>query len=126
VIPFQGELKMLQNRVSILIALLFWLPVGAPDVKAQTQPPDLILINGRVFTAAEDHPFSEALAIKGDRVLAVGTNRQISALAGSNSRRIDVGGRVVIPGINDAHVHSFLSPKGVELQLNSGQPTWRR
>ena len=116
---------MVQDRVRILFVLFFWLPMEAPLVHAQTRPPDLILTNGRVFTAAESHAFAESLAIQGDRVAAVGTNQQISALAGPNTRRIDVGGRVVIPGFNDAHTHSFLFPKGVDLRLKSDEPTWQ-
>src|ERR1041385_3333683 len=112
-----GGLKMLQDRVSVLFVLFCGLRIGAPPAQAQTRPPDLILMDGRVFTATEGHLFAEALAIQGDRVLAVGTNRQIEALAGPSTRRTDVGGRVVIPGINDAHVHTSLGgPKEVYLR----------
>jgi predicted amidohydrolase YtcJ len=67
--------------------------------------PDTILVNGKVFTANPAQPWAEAIAIRGDRIIAVGDTTAIAALAGDATRRIDVGGRTVIPGINDAHVH---------------------
>lgn len=69
------------------------------------QMPDLILIKGKVFTADSLNPFAEALAIRGDRILAVGTTISIQKLAGPQTKTIDLGGRTVIPGINDAHDH---------------------
>jgi predicted amidohydrolase YtcJ len=116
---------MFQDRVSILFVLVFLLVMGAPPAQAQTRSPDLILTNGRVFTATDDHAFAESLAIQGDRIIAVGTNQQISALAGPSTRRIDVGGRLVIPGFNDAHIHTSPFAKGVDLRLKSQEATWQ-
>lgn len=67
--------------------------------------PDTIFVNGRVFTATDAHPNAEAIAVQGARILAVDTNEHISAMAVANTRRIDLGGRVVIPGLNDVHTH---------------------
>jgi predicted amidohydrolase YtcJ len=67
--------------------------------------PGLVLVRGRIFTADPSRPWAEALAIRGDRVLAVGTTAYVLALAGRTTRRIDVGGRIVVPGFNDAHAH---------------------
>jgi len=66
--------------------------------------PDLVLTGGRVFTATDDGPWAEAIAIRGDRVIAVGTAAEIAALAGPATRRRELQGRVVVPGFNDAHV----------------------
>lgn len=74
-----------------------------------TVPPeraDLILTNGRVFTGAASQPWAEAVAIRGERIAAVGTSADITALAGPETRVVDLAGRLVIPGINDAHVHA--------------------
>lgn len=79
-------------------------PSGA-QVQPRTAPPDTILVNGRVFTGSETHPYAEALAIKGTRILAIGTSEEISSKAGPTTRRIDLAGRLVIPGINDSHTH---------------------
>jgi predicted amidohydrolase YtcJ len=67
--------------------------------------PDTVLVNGKVFTANVAAPWAQAIAITGERITAVGDTAAIDALARSNTRRIDLGGRTVIPGINDAHVH---------------------
>ncbi len=81
-------------------------------------------MNGRVFTADATRPYLEALAIQGDRIVTVGTSAQITALAGPQTQRIDVGGRVVIPGINDAHYHLFVEPPVVSLPFKSMDPSW--
>jgi predicted amidohydrolase YtcJ len=67
--------------------------------------PSLVLVSGKVFTGDAAHPFVEAVAIEGDRISAVGTTAEIRALAGERTRVIDLAGRTVIPGINDAHMH---------------------
>jgi predicted amidohydrolase YtcJ len=69
---------------------------------------DLIITNASVRTMDPQRPRAEALAISGNRIVAVGDSGPISALAGANSRVIDARGRLVLPGFNDAHVH-FLS-----------------
>ncbi len=72
---------------------------------AQAQSPDLILTNGNIFTADSTARYVEALAIKGDKILAVGSNQTIEKLAGVNTKRIDLKGKTVVPGFNDAHDH---------------------
>jgi predicted amidohydrolase YtcJ len=67
--------------------------------------PDTVLLNGKVFTSNSAQPWAQALAIRGERVVAVGTSAEIAAQAGSSTRRIDVGGRTIVPGFNDAHLH---------------------
>ncbi len=63
-----------------------------------------MLLNGRVFTADPDRPWAEALAIRRERIVAVGTTDEIRALAGERTLQRDLGGRVTVPGFNDAHV----------------------
>lgn len=69
------------------------------------QAPDLILTHGKIFTADSSRPYAEAVAIRGGRIQAVGTTVAISKLAGASTRKMDLQGRTVIPGINDAHDH---------------------
>jgi predicted amidohydrolase YtcJ len=64
---------------------------------------DLVLFNGDIYTGNHEQPRAQAIAIRGDAVVAIGTNQQLARV--SATRRLDVGGRLVIPGINDAHVH---------------------
>lgn len=71
-------------------------------------PPNLALTGGRVWTGNPAQPWAEAVAIRGDRIVAVGANQQIAGLAANETRRVDLAGRFVMPGINDSHIH-FLS-----------------
>jgi predicted amidohydrolase YtcJ len=89
-----------------------------------TNAADTILVNGKVFTAEAGAPFAQAIAIGGDRLLAVGTNQEVEALAGRVTRRIDLQGRVVTPGFNDAHIHFVPMPKGVQVRFASNEPNW--
>jgi predicted amidohydrolase YtcJ len=66
---------------------------------------DLILVNGRVLTMDGRDTEAQALAIKAERLLAVGENREIESLAGPTTRAIDLAGQVVLPGLADIHVH---------------------
>ena len=79
--------------------------------------PDTILVNGKVFTSNPAQPWAGAVAIRGDRVIAVGDTAAIAALAGSSTRRLDAGGRTIIPGINDAHQHVGIAPASDRLSL---------
>ncbi|WP_315769649.1 MULTISPECIES: amidohydrolase [unclassified Bradyrhizobium] len=73
---------------------------------------DLILGNGRIFCGLNDG-FVEALAVAGGRVLATGKASDIAGLAGPATRTIDLGGRLAVPGLNDAHMH--LLPFGLHM-----------
>jgi predicted amidohydrolase YtcJ len=66
---------------------------------------DLLLVNGRVHTMDPAAPFAPAVAIRGNRILAVGTTERLETMAGAGARVIDLRGRVVLPGFVDAHVH---------------------
>jgi predicted amidohydrolase YtcJ len=74
-------------------------------VVADSSRADLILVNGRVLTMDVRDTEAQALAIKDGRILAVGDNREIEALAGSLTQGIDLSQRVVVPGLADIHVH---------------------
>jgi len=87
------------TRKLILAAL------AATCLCAQQGPPDLILSNGKVITVDERFTIAQALAVRGDRIVAVGTNQEIGQMAGPNTRRIDLRGRSVIPGLIDNHMH---------------------
>ena len=67
---------------------------------------NLILYNGKIFTSDKQQPWAEAIAIKGERILAVGKNNAILKLKAGTTKLIDLEGRVVTPGFNDAHSHT--------------------
>lgn len=77
----------------------------AAQAAAQRAAPDLILSNGKIVTVDERFTIAQALAIRGDRIVAVGSNQEIGRLAGPATRRLDLKGRTVIPGLIDNHMH---------------------
>jgi predicted amidohydrolase YtcJ len=74
-------------------------------VHAQTAAPDIILSNGKIITVDNRFSIAQAVAVKGERIVAVGTNAEINRLAGANTRRIDLAGKSVVPGMIDNHAH---------------------
>ncbi len=78
-----------------------------PLVRFAGADPELILYNGLVYTVRPGGAEATAIAIRDGRILAVGTDRQILAMAGRNSRRMDLARRRVLPGFNDAHAHPW-------------------
>lgn len=97
------------------ILVIAWAVFGAACAGATA--PDTVLVNGKIFTANVAQPWAQALAIRGDRVVAVGDTPAIAALAGGHTRRLDLGGRTVVPGINDAHTHISITPPADRLTL---------
>ena len=86
----------------ILFALLPSCSGGdIPDALA----PDTILHNARIVTVDEDFSMAQAVAIKDGRLVAVGSDSQVLALAGANTERIDLEGKTVLPGFYDSHIH---------------------
>lgn len=78
----------------------------------------IIIHNARVLTMDDAHPAAEAVAIAGNRILAVGGNDEIKALAGPGTRLVDARGATVMPGFNEAHMHIFGGSVGLnELSL---------
>jgi predicted amidohydrolase YtcJ len=84
--------------------------VASPDVTADA---DAITVyhHARVFTANDAQPYAEALAVRGERIVAVGSLRQVLAAAGSQARQVDLQGRFLMPGLIDAHAHVVGSKK---------------
>ena len=78
---------------------------AAASLRAQAPQADLILSNGKIITVDERFSIAQAVAIKGDRIVAVGSNQDITRLAGPGTRRIDLRGRAVTPGLIDNHMH---------------------
>ena len=87
-----------------LVAALLALTVTAP-LAAQQQPADLVVTNGRIYTADGARPVVDAMAIRDGRVVFVGDRLGARALTGANTRTLDLQGRTVIPGMTDAHAH---------------------
>jgi predicted amidohydrolase YtcJ len=92
-----------------------------PRIAAPARTADLIVLNGKVLAGADQAGWAEAIAIKGDRITAVGRNAEIRRVALPQARIIDAGGRLVVPGFNDAHVHLVAMPEGEWLPQGTGE-----
>ncbi len=79
--------------------------VAASRGHAQQSQPDLILTNGKIVTVDDRFTVAQAVAVRGERIIAVGKNQEIAKLAGAATRKIDLGGKTVIPGLIDNHAH---------------------
>jgi predicted amidohydrolase YtcJ len=73
---------------------------------AAAQPPDLILYGGKIITVDPSFHIVDSIAIRGDRIAAVGSREAVAKLAGPATRRIDLKGRAVLPGLIDSHSHA--------------------
>lgn len=90
-----------------LIALICLLPAVVSAALSPGLAPDLVLHGGNIRTVDKDDNVAEAMAIKGDRIAMVGTDRDVLETVGPDTRVIDLAGRTVIPGIIDSHIHAF-------------------
>jgi predicted amidohydrolase YtcJ len=89
---------------TLLLALFCSSPaVAASD--AASQPADVIVTNARIYTVNPQQKWAEAIAIRGDKIVAVGERKQIEALRGPATRVIDAGQRLLLPGFTDCHIH---------------------
>lgn len=90
------------SLVAICTALL---AAASPRIATAADEPDLILHHGKIVTVDDRFTVAEALAVKNDRILAVGANAEILKLAGADTRQIDLKGQTVLPGLADSHTH---------------------
>ena len=88
-----------------LVASIVLIVITAAAVLAHTITADLIVFNATVHTGVLGQRRAQAIAVMGNKIVAVGTDAQIKALAGPRTRQIDAGGKLIVAGFNDAHVH---------------------
>ena len=105
-------------RITALASLVFVASCGdsssiQPDECAdEQQPAEWVLTGGRVFTVDDRNPWAEAVAIRGGEFVFVGDEAGVAAFVGDTTRTVDISGRLVLPGLIDAHTH----PAYVELE----------
>jgi predicted amidohydrolase YtcJ len=105
----ESKMKFLPYLTSLLLVLL---TAACTDNEAAPRPEtsavsaDVVLFNGNIVTVDAESPKAQAIAIIGDEILAVGDDEDILSLAGSGTRRVDLGGKTVVPGFSDGHLHS--------------------
>lgn len=109
-----------RSRALIALLTITGRPLAAQD-RSNSSSPTVVLLGGKVFTADPARPWAEAIAVRGDRIMAVGSTAEIARLAGPATRRIALGGRTVVPGFDDAHAHA--GPSGAVGQNVSVDPS---
>jgi predicted amidohydrolase YtcJ len=100
-----GASRSWRGRIAIALASALVLLAGVPPGAAQ--PADTVLVNGKILTLDERSSVAQAMALRGDRIVATGASDDIVKLAGAGTRVIDLGGRTVIPGLIDSHIHAI-------------------
>lgn len=95
-----------------LTLLLFALITAIACTEAPQETADTIYTNGKIYTVNEAQPWVEAIAIKDGKIISVGTKDEIDANIGKNTEVIDLGGKFVMPGLHDPHVHIEQAYKG--------------
>jgi predicted amidohydrolase YtcJ len=98
------------SGVSMRFAILFFCSLWSLPVLAQA---DLVAVHGKLWTEDPKHPEAEAIAVAGHRIIAVGTDVEVMKLRNAQTKVIDLQGRRVVPGFNDAHVHFFWGGQGL-------------
>jgi predicted amidohydrolase YtcJ len=97
------RLRISRKVFGLALAVVVFLSFTACAKKEE--PASLVLTNGRIVTVDDSLPEAEALAVRGDRIVAVGTSDKIKRFIGDSTRVIDLQGKLAIPGIIDSHAH---------------------
>jgi len=84
---------------------------------------DIIFYNGTLLTIDEDQPQAQAIAVKGEKILGVGSDVEILALQGPQTRLVDLAGKTLLPGFVDGHTHTIVFAGRMNKTLNEAQDT---
>ncbi len=102
---FRAFMKIKFHHKNIIIPALILVSLFFTSCKKNQPMADLILLNGKIVTVNDDFAIASALAVKGDEIIAVGSDREIEELAGDQTQVINLQGKTVVPGLIDAHAH---------------------
>jgi predicted amidohydrolase YtcJ len=95
----------LGSLVAMFVLTLGFLTAGVTPAQKKSAYADTVVLHGKIYTVNSRQPWAEALAIRGERVVAVGSNSEIAKLQSKNTQVIDAQGRLVLPGFTDCHIH---------------------
>ena len=110
--------------IQLVRSLVIALSLAWPANGALAQAADTILFNGKILTVDKDFSVQQALAIGNGRIVATGTSAAMKKLAGDKARLVDLGGRTVIPGLTDGHIHGIRAALTFGTEVNwIGVPT---
>jgi predicted amidohydrolase YtcJ len=105
------------TTIAVTISLLFAGTGWISSAQAGPHQADLILTNGKIATMAKEGEFVQAVAVKDGKVMATGTNAQVLKFKRASTQVIDAGGRTVIPGLNDSHLHVIREGLNYNMEL---------
>ena len=95
-----------RKRCILLMGLLILTFLFISHTKASAEiRADLVIKNAKVITVDRDFSIKQAIAVKGDEIITVGTNEEIGKYVGEKTRVLDLKGKAILPGINDTHMH---------------------
>jgi predicted amidohydrolase YtcJ len=106
-----------RRRILGAVALMLFASCVATGPSADERA-DIVLVNGKILTVDDASSVKQAIAIRGERIAAVGTDADVRRLAGTSTRVIDLGGRTVIPGLIDSHVHAIRAGLTYDAELH--------
>ena len=106
--PFRRDQFLCLLRVMGLICAGSVASCASPDEPQESAAADIVLSNGKIYTVDEGTPWAQAIAIKDGRIQAVSADSDLSDRIGSDTRLVDLAGRLVLPSFGDAHVHPIL------------------
>lgn len=90
-----------------ILALLAWLSSAGAGAREQAKA-DVVLRNGKIYTADKERSIKQAIALKGNTIVAVGSDADVWPVIGSGTKVIDLGGKLVLPGFIDTHIHPII------------------
>src|SRR5450755_1499298 len=91
--------------LAIITTTLLLMASATFAADAPSQPADIIITNARIYTVNPQQKWAEAIAIRGDKIVAVGERKQIEAMRGPATKVVDAGHRLLLPGFTDCHIH---------------------
>jgi len=100
----ENQLRLSSKSCLSLLAAVSFLYAMAASGQTQT-PADLVITNARIYTVNSKQPWAEAIAIRGDKIVVVGSAKDVEAFRGPGTKKIDGKGHLVLPGFTDCHIH---------------------
>jgi hypothetical protein len=99
------ETRRLISRACLSLLCAGFIGTAPVPVAAEEPTAATVFYHGHVFTAEYDHPYAEAVAVRGDRIVAVGALGDVLSAAGPSARKVDLRGGFLMPGMIDSHAH---------------------
>src|ERR1700676_3202761 len=110
------RLPQLRLRIALLLTSLSSILLSIPPLMGSDAPPppaDMIIVNARIYTVNPHQKWAEAIAVRGDEIIAAGDRKQIEALRGPATRVIDAGQRLLFRGFTASHILLMVGSLGL-------------